>query len=150
MINNMNDLEKVLQPYIIKSMELTEETIFKKIKEKVEDYYAEYQPTVYQRTGKLREAPFKSEVNKNGNGYYFVVGFKDDYLTFQYPLSKQWSDNIFATGEDVLGYFNSHSHGGTVRGSHDYWDEVLSDLGGDVGIINLFKQNCKRVGLPIK
>ncbi len=150
MINNMNDLEKVLQPYIIKSMELTEEIIFKKIKEKVEDYYTEYQPIVYQRTDKLREAPFKSEIKKNGNGYYFVVGFKDDYLTFQYTGNQRWSGNVFATGEDVLRYFNFHSHGGTVKGSHNYWDEVLSDLGGDVGIINLFKQNCKRVGLPIK
>lgn len=150
MINNMNDLEKVLRPYIIKAMELTEEVIFKKIQEKVEDYYAEYQPIVYQRTDKLRKAPFKSEIKKNGNSYYFVVGFKDDYLTFQYPGNPQWKRDIPATGEDILGYFNSHSHGGTVKGSHDYWNEVLSDLGGDVGIINLFKQNCKRVGLPIK
>ena len=44
---------------------------------------------------------------------------------------------------------NDHSHGGLVPGEHDYWDEALSELGGEEGIIELFKQNCIKVGIPI-
>lgn len=149
MINSINDLEKVLRPYIIKAMELTEDMIFKKIEEKVNEYYIEYEPKVYQRTDRLRDAPFKSEIKKNGNSYYFTTGFRDDYLTFQYPGNTQWEKNIPASGKDVLTYFNSSSHGGTIKGSHDYWDEVIEELGSEQGLLNLFKQNCKKVGIPI-
>ena len=60
-IQNMKDLEKVVNKYIIKALELTRDTIFEIVSQKVLDYYSEdvfthepYDiPDFYQRTGNL-------------------------------------------------------------------------------------------------
>ena len=54
-----------------------------------------------------------------------------------------------ATGLEVLSWYNSKSHGGTVKGSHSFWDETIDELGGEQGILNLFKENGKKIGLLI-
>ena len=157
MINTINDMQKIFEPYIVKAMELTGKTIYDKLKEKVEAYYSEEVfnepnqsiPDVYQRTNALRNALFEPIINKKGNTISFSTGFEDDYYTFTYSGNPQWKRNVPATGKDVLEYFNSGLHGATVKGSHDYWDEALSELGNESGIINLFKQNCKNVGIPL-
>ena len=40
-IQNMKDLEKVVNKYIIKAVELTRDTIFEIVSQKVLDYYSE-------------------------------------------------------------------------------------------------------------
>lgn len=158
MIRNINDLQKAIEPYIINAMELTGRTIYEKLKEKVNDYYSEEvfrepdksTPDVYQRTDKLKNSLFEPIVEKKGNIYSFSTGFEDDYLTYEYPGNSTWKKNISATGQDVLEWFNASLHGGIVKGSHDFWDEVLEELGNEQGIVTLFKRNCKKVGLPIK
>jgi hypothetical protein len=160
-INTINDLDKVLSPYIIKAMELTRDRIFEVISQKVSDYYNEpvfnnTDPTVpryYDRTGTLMESLTGSHVTKTGNSYAFTVGWEDDYLSFRYPggFVRKHSNGTFneLTGKQVLEAFNSSSHGFTVKGSHDYFDEAIEELGGEAGIVALFKKNCKRVGIPI-
>ena len=32
----------------------------------------------------------------------------------------------------------------------NYWYESITEIGGDTGITDLFRQNCKKVGLPIR
>lgn len=158
MVENLQDLERMIQPYIAKALKLTGDTIYNKLKEKVDAYYNEpvfsepniQTPDVYQRTNTLKNSLFEPIIVQNGNITVLTTGFEDDYLSFEYPGNPQWKKNKPATGKDVLEYFNSSSHGGTVKSSHDFWDEALDELGGEQGIINLFKQNCKRVGLPIK
>lgn len=159
MIRNINDLEKVIEPYIINAMELTGKIIYNKLKEKVEEYYAEKVfsepdksvPDVYQRTNTLKNSLFEPVVEKRGNIYSFSTGFKDDYLTYEYPGNPTWKKNVTATGQDVLEWFNASSHGGIVKGKHDFWDEAIEEINSEYGdIINLFKQNCKKVGLQVK
>lgn len=41
MINNIKDLEKTLNKYLIKALELTRDEIFEVVFKKVEDYYNE-------------------------------------------------------------------------------------------------------------
>ena len=133
-------------------------SIYEKLKEKVDAYYnepvfSESNPTipdVYQRTNTLKDSLFEPVITQNGNTAILTTGFEDDYLSFEYSGNPQWKKNKPATGQDVLEYFNSSSHGGTVKGSHDFWDEAIEELGGEQGIVDLFKRNCKKVGLPIK
>ena len=160
-IRNMNDMNKVLQPYIIKAMELTRDEIFEVVSRKVSDYYNEPVfsppdediPDVYNRTGRLMESLTASHVTTSNGIYSFRVGWDDDYLTFHYPggFTRRGHDKSYnkATGLQVLNWFNDSSHGGTVSGSHDYWDEVILELGSEQGIIDKFKRNCKKVGIPI-
>ena len=156
-IQNIKDLDKVFEPYLEKAMILTRDEIFEVVSRKVLDYYNEpvfqHDPTdvpdYYQRTGSLMESLTATHISKSGNVMEFRVGWDDDYLTFRYPKGFGKSKYNGITGLQVLQAFNSGTHGYTVDGEHNYWDEALDELGGEQGIINRFKANCKKVGLPI-
>ena len=156
-IQNMKDLEKVVNKYIIKALELTRDEIFEVVSRKVSDYYNEEvfeheprdMPDFYQRTGNLMESLSATHITSNGNGYEFRVGWDSEYLQFRYPKGFGKSKYNGITGLQVLQAFNSGTHGYTVSGSHNYFQEALDELGGESGIINRFKTNCKRVGLNI-
>ena len=156
-IQNIKDLDKVFEPYLEKAMILTRDEIFEVVSRKVSDYYNEpvfqHDPTdvpdYYQRTGNLMESLTATHISKSGNMMEFRVGWDDDYLTFRYPKGFGKSKYNGITGLQVLQAFNSGTHGYTVDGDHNYWDEALDELGGEQGIINRFKANYKKVGLPI-
>lgn len=160
-IQNIKDLDKVFEPYLEKAMLLTRDEIFEVVSRKVSDYYNEpvfsdpdpTEPNYYSRTGQLMESLTATHITKSGNAMEFRVGWDDDYLTFRYPrgfTTKKYGDKYNGiTGLQVLQAFNSGTHGYTVDGEHNYWDEALAELGGEQGIINRFKANCKKVGLPI-
>ena len=156
-IQNMKDLENVVNKYIIKALELTRDEIFEVVSRKVSDYYNEEVfeheprdiPDSYQRTGNLMESLSATHITSNGNGYEFRVGWDSEYLQFHYPKGFGKSKYNGITGLQVLQAFDSGTHGYTVSGSHNYFQEALDELGGESGIINRFKTNCKRVGLNI-
>ena len=156
-IHNMKELEKVVNKYIIKALELTRDEIFEVVSRKVSDYYNEevfeYEPRdipdFYQRTGNLMESLSATHITSNGNGYEFRVGWDSEYLQFRYPRGFGKSKYNGITGLQVLQAFDSGTHGYTVQGEHNYWTEALNELGNEKGIIELFKKNCKRVGLNI-
>lgn len=157
-INNMNDLEKVINKYLVKALELTRDDIFEIVSQKVSDYYNEEVfatpptdiPDFYQRTGRLMESLTATNITQNGNIYEFRVGWDQEYLQFKYPRGFGKSKYNGITGLQVLQAFNSGTHGFTVDGEHNYWDEALEEIDDRYGgIINLFKKNCKKVGLPI-
>ena len=97
MVNNLWDLEKVIQSYIIQSLQLTGNTIYEKLKEKVDAYYNEpvfsesntIIPDVYQRTNTLKDSLFEPVITQNGNAAILTTGFEDDYLSFEYPSGKK-------------------------------------------------------------
>ena len=157
-IQNMKDLEKVVNKYIIKALELTRDEIFEVVSRKVSDYYNEEVfeheprdiPDFYQRTGNLMESLSATNITSNGNGYEFRVGWDSEYLQFNYPKGFGKSKYNGITGLQVLQAFDSGTHGYTVQGNHNYWTEVFEELNSKYGsIVNLFKENCKKVGLPI-
>lgn len=159
MIRNLKDLEKLVNGYIVKALELTRDEIFDTLWNKVNDYYNEEvfnndpanEPVVYERTFSLMNNLTASKIEQSGKSFSFTVGWDNDYLVFKYPGNSHWKHNIYATGRDVLEYMNDRSHGGTVGGSHAYIDEAMNEIDVKYGSIsNLFILNCKKVGIPIK
>ena len=158
-IQNMKDLEKVVNKYIIRALELTRDEIFEVVSRKVSDYYNEevfeYEPRdipdFYQRTGNLMESLAATRVDQYGNMFECRIGWDSEYLQFRYPRGFGKSKYNGITGLQVLKAFNSGTHGYIVEGEHNYWDEALQEIDSKYGgIENLFKTNCKKVGLPIK
>ena len=157
-INNIKDLEKVIQPYLIKALELTRDEIFEVVSRKASDYYSEpvfqHDPTdvpdYYQRTGSLMESLTATHVTKNGNGFEFRVGWDEEYLTFRYPKGFGKSKYNGITGLQVLQAFDSGTHGYTVQGSHNYWDEALSEISSRGGLDGILKRNLIKLGVPIR
>ena len=156
-VQNRRELGEVVNTCIIKALGLTRDEIFEVVSRKVSDSYNaevfEHEPRdipdFYQRTGNLMESLSATHITSNGSGYEFRVGWDSEYLQFHYPKGFGKSKYNGITGLQVLQAFDSGTHGYTVSGSHNYFQEALDELGGESGIINRFKTNCKRVGLNI-
>ena len=158
-IKSLNDLSKILEPRIIKALEFTRDEIFEVVAQKVYDYYNEpvfsppnkKEPNCYIRTYELMTSLTGSHVTKANNGYEFTVGWDDEYLAFRYPGGFGPNDKYNkVTGLEVLNWYTAKSHGGTVPGKHRYFDEAINELGGTTGIIEKFKANLQKYGVPIK
>lgn len=160
-IKSIGDLTKILESRMVKALELTRDDIFKVVSQKVFDYYEEpvfgtkqnpdpTRPEYYDRTGKLMSSLSASHVKKNGSNYEFIVGWDRDYLTFRYPTGFGNSTYNGITGLQVLKSFDSGTHGYTVPGFHNYFQEAIMELGGQEGIRNRFKDNLKKCGINVK
>lgn len=149
--NNFDELKSAIETCIVYALYASTQEIYNIIQSKIDEYYAEYKPWKYVRTGDLDNALQKTDPVKKGNYYTCTVGFEDDYLTFQYPGNPSWNKNIPATGADVLYYFNNKSHGGTIKGGHKYWDEAINEINAKYGSIEgLFMDKLSEVSVPIK
>ena len=159
---NYNEFEKFFNSKLQKAMELTRDEVFEVVSSKVSDYYNEDVfatppidvPDYYERTGTLMESLSGGHVIKQGNTYSFTVGFDDDYLEFRYSggfTTRRYGSKYNAiTGEQVLQAFNSGTHGYTVQGSHNYWDEALDEINSRGGLDGILKMNLIKLGVPIR
>lgn len=155
--NNIKDLEKMLDPYFQKAAIKTRDEIFEIMSNKVSEYYSEpvfehepYDvPDYYERTGNLMESLTASHVTKTNNGYTFTVGWDSDYLSFNYPRGFGKSPYNGITGRQVLQAFNSGTHGFTVDGEHNYFDEAIDEINSRGGADGIFIKHLKKLGVPI-
>ena len=158
---NYNEFEKYFNSKLRKAMELTRDEVFEIVSEKVIDYYNEpvfdgSDTPMYHRTGHLMDSLTGGHVKYANNMYSFTVGWDDEYISYSYPGWKQrWGRGLagknYATGDDVLTYFNTGRHGGDgFTGDHNYWDEALDEINSRGGIDNILKKNLKKLGAPIK
>lgn len=143
MAKNLKELNEILKNYIGAALILTQWDIREILEKKVEEYYDEYQPVLYERTWKLRNSLQCSNIKFEKKGVSCTVGWDNYYIAMRYTGG--------ATGEQVLYWFNDKSHGGRVQGEHKFWDEAIEEINEIYGgIPNLFKRNCKKAGIPIK
>ena len=85
-------------------------------------------PDYYQRTGNLMESLSATHITQHGNLFEFRVGWDSEYLSFRYPKGFGKSRYNGITGLQVLQAFDSGTHGYTVSGSHNYFQEALDEL----------------------
>lgn len=159
MIKDFNKLKTKIDKCIVAALEKTRRAVGEVLLEKTSDYYDEYDPVQYTREKETTFTLLNSiaseskysldngKVTKTKDGYEFKVGWDDTYLNFHYKK---------ATGRMVLEWLDHKTHGGWQYDNsgeqfeHKFFTEAIEELGGEDGIKNLFKQNCKKVGVPIK
>lgn len=143
---NISQLENLVSKKIYDAMKLTENIIFVEMKEWIDLYYSEYNPKYYRRTYKMSDSFKDSGIMKDNNGFYFQIGFDDDYLTFTYNTKSGF------TGLNVLQAMESRTHGYTAVADnpHAHWTEGLNRINTKYGNISeLFKTQLRNVGLNI-
>lgn len=160
LIKSKSDLQNVLRKRIEQKIQnalfLTAQQIYDEIQEHIVDYYNEPvfkndpydEPDVYQRTYKFLTSLVQPMVRKVGNAFECSVNFSDEYLKYHYPGNPNYKKNIPATGLDVIKWANDNSHGGTVSGNIEFWNDAIESLGGANGILNLLISNMKKQGIP--
>ena len=157
-IKSINDLNKILEQRATMALKMTQKIIGECIQESIDEYYKEKVfrngtssiPLIYDRTYKLLNSMVKTEVVKKGNTLSCQVGISDDYLNYTYPGTNGW-DGISATGRDVLTWNNeTGSHGGTVDGDWEIWNQAIQSLGGNTGIMAILVSKLKKCGINVK
>ena len=146
-IKNMTELKRILQNRISQALRMTRDEMFKVFQESLSEYYHEPVfsgssiPKQYDRLYKMLNSIIKTDVVMSGNSFSCTVEVNRDYLNYTYPGG--------ATGREVWEWANANTHGGTVEGNLEVWNNAINRLGGRSGIIRLMKNNLKKCGIPI-
>lgn len=146
-IRNPNELIVVLKSRIQQALQMTQDEVYGEFLKSWEAYYNEpvfdgsSTPKVYERTYKLLESLIKTDIVQSVNGFSCTVEVDTDYLNYDGYEE--------ATGREVLEWANAKTHGGTVQGEIEIWNDALEKLGGENGIRNLMKENLQKCGLKV-
>ena len=146
---NEAQLKKFLMEKCAEAVANVEEKIRKEFAGNLNQFYAEFRPEEYIRTGALFESLKVTGVKRAGNRvdaevYFITPSWEHGWVPLQsgnYGHSS-WSDekimNVVMKGK--------FPHGGYKDGTA-IWTDSMSGLGGQRGIKNLLKQELKRQGL---
>ena len=140
-IKNANDLIEVLRKRISLALKDTQDVIYEALQFELTNYYQEITPKIYNRTYELFNSIIKTDVAMSSDGFYCTVEVDPSYLNYTYKGG--------ATGLEVWEWANANTHGGTVKGNIEVWNNAMNSLGGEQGIIATMKQNLIKYGVPV-
>ena len=127
---------------------LAQEKVYQIIDRFVKQYYAEYNPVMYERTYQLYRSLVKTNVKQVGNGWvaevYFDIDRLDYYMKTLHGVSYP---NKGYSAEATLESAAHGSHGGKIPGTA-IWDEPLKIL--SVEGYNMLKQALVSAGIPLQ
>jgi hypothetical protein len=123
----------------------SQEQVYQIINRFVKEFYAEYNPEMYERTYQLFSSLVKSDIIQTGSGYEAQVYFdlsSLDYVTGARP-----------SGEQVMGAAEWGRHGAMGLAVADFkgtsiWHEPLEILNAQA--INILKKMLISEGIPIR
>lgn len=149
--------KKELERFILKKCRLalikSQEEIYRIIKDFLRQFYMDYDPTIYERTGQLLQSLVQSRIVSDGKGYKAEVYFDLDSLSYE-------GGN--PSGEQVMAAASQGYHGAIGKmpykdGEFLYmhgqtgvsvWDDPIKIL--DAKAIEILKNMLIAEGIPIK
>ena len=150
---NEAQLKKFLSEKCAKAVDSAKEKVYRELSGNLQQFYYEFNPEEYIRTGALYGALESTGVVRAGNQHMSRAEAEVWFDTPNYkhglvPLQSgdfgysSWSDEKIL---DVV-MTGSLPHGGYEDGTA-IWTESMRNLGGKQGIKNLLKQELKKQGL---
>lgn len=149
-IKNDAQLQKFLMKKCAEAVSNAEKKVHKELADNLNQFYAEFEPEEYIRTGALLDSLESTGVTQVGDDSVVAeVGFNTpNYEKGWIPLQNggyglaTWSDEkILAVAMNSV-----VPHGGYHTGTA-IWNESMRNLGGKQGIEKLIKQELKKQGL---
>ena len=107
-INNMDELEKALQPVMKGMVDTVSERVYETLNYFLQEHYNSYDPLSYRRTKDFLYSAVNVETRINGNKAAASVYIDTDSMDSYYN----------ATGEQVARWANQGLHGGLDTGSN--------------------------------
>ena len=143
--------EKQLKNFLMKKCVNAVANVKNKVHEEfagnLNQFYTEFKPEEYIRTGALFDALEVTGVKRAGNRVTAEVYFNTPHYEHGWiPLQSGGFGYSFWTDDYILDVAMKGSHGGHESGTA-IWDDSMKSLGGKQGIKNLLKQELKRQGL---
>lgn len=153
---NSAQLKKFLSEKCAKAVGSAKEEVYEEFAGNLNQFYTEFKPEEYIRTGELLHSLKKTDVVKTGNQYVIraeaEVGFDvPSYDSGLVPLQSGGYGRATWDGETVLEVAMTGSYGGLPHGGYEdgtaVWNNSMQSLGGKHGIENLIIQELKKQGL---
>lgn len=146
---NEAQLKRFLMKKCNEAVDNTQKKIHEKFSENLNQFYAEYNPEEYIRTGALFDSLEVTGVKQYGNRviaeiYFVTPSWEHGWVPLQsgnYGYSS-WSDEKIMN----VAMRGMYPHGGYESGTR-IWTDSMNALGGQRGIKSLLKQELKRQGL---
>ena len=140
-ISNMNDLEKALQPVLIKMVDELAERVYETLNYFLNDYYEGWTPSSYRRTEAFLRSAVKTEAKPYKGGVRASV-----YIDYE-----SLDNYVNSTGYQVATWANTGSHGGlSVSHKPHVWDDTMDETINNGSLLNLAIQYLKSQGFSVR
>jgi hypothetical protein len=134
---NEAQLKKFLISKCVKAVDNTERKVHEELAGNLNQFYTEFHPVEYERTGALFGALESTGTMQTGNGAMAEVYFN----TPSYNTGTWSGDTVLKVAME-----SGVPHGGYAGGTA-VWTESMEKLGGKSGINSLLRQELKKQGL---
>ena len=140
-INNMQDLERALQPVLVKMVDKMADKVYETLNYFLYDYYTGWTPDSYQRTKDFLYSAVKVDARPYKNGARASVYIDYDSM----------NNYVNATGYEVARWANEGLHGG-IATSHEphVWDDTMDETVNNGELLKLAIQYLKSKGISVR
>ena len=141
-INNMNELEKALQPVMKDMVDKLAERVYETLNYFLQEYYNSYDPVSYRRQYDYLRSAVKVESKIKGNkvvaSVYIDTDSMDDYYN--------------ATGYQVAKWANEGLHGGLAVGTNTphVWDDTIDATLNNGELLKLAVEYLRSKGFSVR
>lgn len=156
-IKDISDLTKIFELRVSKALSATQNEIYKVIQKHISDYYREKVfsygtsaiPVVYERTYQFLNSLIKTNIVSYGDG--FGCSVEIDMKSLDYIQPAEVVIDMIYRGYHADKSLNNGSYETphNIRTLGNFWKDSIEELGGEVGIMNLMKQNLIKHGVPV-
>ena len=139
-INNMDELQKALQPTLIKMVDELAENVYETLNYFLLDYYTGWTPSSYRRTMDFLRSAVKVDAKPYRGGAKASVYIDYDSL----------DDYVGATGYQVAKWANEGKHGNlTVNHKPHVWDDTMDETVNNGSLLKLAIKYLKSKGFSV-
>ena len=141
-VSNMNQLQKALQPIMIKMVDELAKRVYETLNYFLNDYYTGWTPNSYRRTEAFLRSAMKVDAHPDKGGIRACV-----YIDYN-----SMDDYVNATGYQVARWANQGTHGGTIRGNNTphVWDDTMRETIENGELLKLALEYLKSKGFSVR
>ena len=140
-ISNMNDLQKALQPVLLKMVDELAERVYETLNYYLDEYYTGWTPSSYRRTQDFLRSAVKTDAKPYRGGVKASV-----YIDYE-----GMDDYVNATGYQVARWANEGLHGGlSVSHKPHVWDDTMNETINNGSLLELAVEYLRSHGIPVR
>lgn len=140
-ISNMDQLEKALQPVLVKMVDQLADRVYQTLNYFLKDYYTGWTPSSYQRTKDFLYSAVKVDAKPCKGGAKATV-----YIDYE-----SMNSYVNATGYQVATWANTGLHGGlSVSHKPHVWDDTLENTINNGSLLQLAIQYLRNQGFSVR
>ena len=145
---NRNELERFLYDKAYDALKNAQTVVYDIIQDYLQQFYADYDPVLYERTEQLLRSLVKGDIRPSTKGFVADVYFdlsSLNYVTGNQPTGEQVMEAAAQGLHGAIGSDLLYVHGDTGVG---IWNDPLQVL--DAEAIRILKDRLIEQGIPIK